>query len=389
MAAVTVGAAGVTGALAVSSASAATATSAPRANHAALTVKQIAFGSKLHHKFQVNGTGAWHSEALSSPDDITLLGRDIFVTFQDGVGPQGQASPDGDLDSTIVELTLAGREVRQWDVKGKVDGLTADPLTWQVIASANEDANSSLYTFAYFGGKVVHYAYSRSPLPHKGGTDAISIYHGQILISASAPGTVGAPAPRAAYPAVYVVRLNTKSKVATVDPLFYDEATARAVNGPHAGHDVKLALTDPDSNEVVPSVSPEFKGDFLLTSQGDEEQVYDHVTRHGQSLSVLSLTASVDDTSWATAPHGAIYATDNNGDTVDAVTGTFKAGAAYTSVTPCDENSAPAACPAPGYPANYLGTINLKTGVITPVTLNGPGLQPQGEIFVADSHHGR
>jgi hypothetical protein len=70
-----------------------------------------------------------------------------------------------------------------------------------------------------------------------------------------------------------------------------DEAAAVAVNGPQAGHDVTLALTDPDSNEVVPSVSPEFKGDFLLTSQGDEEQVYDHVTRHGQELSVLSLTA--------------------------------------------------------------------------------------------------
>ena len=67
-------------------------------------------------------------------------------------------------------------------------------------------------------------------------------------------------------------------------------ALARAVNGPHAGHDVNLALTDPDSNEVVPQASPEFKGDFLLTSQGDEEQIYDHVTPEGQSLSVLSLT---------------------------------------------------------------------------------------------------
>ena len=382
----TVGAAGVAGALALTSANAATTTSQERGQHAALTVRQIAFGSRLHHKFQVNGKGRWHAEALSKPDDITFLGRDIFVAFQNGVGPQGQASADGDLDSTIVELTLAGREVRQWEATGHVDGITADPLTGQVIVTTNEDANSSLYTIAYCGGKVIHYAYSKSPLPHNGGTDAISIYHGQILISASAPGTAGAAAPQPTYPAVYVVKLNPRSRVATVHPLFSDEATARAVNGPHAGHDVRLALTDPDSNEVVPRVSPEFRGDFLLTSQGDEEQVYDHITRHGQSLSVLSLTASVDDTSWATARHGAIYATDNSGDTVDTVTGTFTVGTTYTSVTPCDENSAPATCPAPGYPANYLGTINLKTGAITPVALSGPSLRPQGEIFLADNH---
>jgi len=375
------GAVGMTGALPLASAQASAAT-ASAAKPGTLTVRQIAFGSKLRHKFQANGKGAWHTEALSSPDDITYLGGRIFVTFQDGVGPQGQASSDGDLDSTIVEFTLAGRDVRQWDVTGKVDGLTADPLTRQVIATANEDANSSLYTIAFCDGKVVHYAYSASPLPHNGGTDAISIFRGQILISASAPGTVGAPAPQASYPAVYVVRLHPKTKIATVDPLFSDEAAARAVNGPQAGHDVTLALTDPDSNEVVPPVAPEFRGDFMLTSQGDEEQIFDHVTGHGQSLSVLTLTASVDDTSWATSPHGAIYVTDNAGDTVDTVTGTFTVGTTYTSVTPCDENSAPATCPAPGFPPNYLGTINMTTGVITPVALKGPGLQPQGEIFL-------
>lgn len=38
--------------------------------------------------------------------------------------------------------------------------------------------------------------------PHNGGTDAIAVYHGQLFISASAPGTAGAAAPNAAYPAV-------------------------------------------------------------------------------------------------------------------------------------------------------------------------------------------
>ena len=138
--------------------------------------------------------------------------------------------------------------MRQWDVKGKVDGLTADPYLGKVIATVNEDANSSLYTISPYSGHVTHYAYN-VPLPHKGGTDAISVYRGRILISASAPSTTGT-APKAA-PAVYKVALNPETKVATVSPLFLDTSTAIALNGPHAGKPVTLALTDPDSNEVV------------------------------------------------------------------------------------------------------------------------------------------
>jgi hypothetical protein len=146
-----------------------------------LTVRQIAFGEKLHHKFRPNGTGAWKTQTLSDPDDITMIGRHFYVTFQNDLGPQGQASPSGDLDSTIVEFTLSGHEVRQWDLAGHCDGLTADPYIGQVIATVNEDANSSLFTIAVGSGHVTHYAYNK-PLPHKGGTDAISIYFGVRLV---------------------------------------------------------------------------------------------------------------------------------------------------------------------------------------------------------------
>jgi hypothetical protein len=353
----------------------------PSARPQGLTVRQIASGTKLHHKFQPGGKGAWRSETLSKPDDITEVGRYLYVSFQNGVGAQGEPSASGNLDSTIAEFTLSGRYVRQWDLRGKSDGLTADPETRQVIATVNEDAKSSLYTISERTGQVTHYAYNK-PLPHKGGTDAISIFHGQILISASAPGTTGAAAPQASYPAVYVVRLNSRTRVATVDPLFYGEATATAVNGPHAGKQVKLGLTDPDSSEIVPGQSPQFAGDFMLNSQGDLQLIFDHATGAHQNLSVLNLSASVDDSAWATRPIGALYATDNGGNTLDVITGAFKSGTAYTAATPCNANSAPATCPAPGFPANYLATINLKTGALTKVSLSGPALQPQGLIFV-------
>jgi hypothetical protein len=374
--------ASVTAAVVASPASAVTSTAGNTATHHALTVRRIAAGAKLHHKYQVDGKGAYHTQSLSSPDDITRSGRNLFVAFQNGVGPQGQASTAGDLDSTIVEFTPWGREIRQWDVRGKADGLTADPLTGQVIATVNEDANSSLYTVSPRTGRVTHYAYNK-PLPHNGGTDAIEIYHGQILISASAPGTTGKAAPQPSYPAVYIVRLNARTRVATVAALFYDESTAAAINDPHAGKEVRLALTDPDSNEVVPSRWPHDAGDFMLDSQGDEELIFDHVTGWGrQSLSRLKLTASVDDTAWATDRYGVLYSTDNSADTVDVVTGPFVPGTTFDAVTPCDENGAPATCPAPGFPSNYLATTNLTTGKLTRVPLNGPTLQPQGMIFV-------
>jgi hypothetical protein len=346
-----------------------------------LTARQILFGQKLHHKFRVNGTGAWRSEPLTSPDDITELGHDLFVTFQNGVGPQGTPSTDGNTDSTLVEFTLGGRWVSQWDVTGKCDGLTADPPTGTVIATLNEDAHSSLDTITVATGRLQHYRYSE-PLPHNGGTDAVSIYHGQILISASAPGTTGAAAPQPTYPAVYVTTLHPKTGIAQVRPLYYDGALATAVNGPDAGKLVRLGLTDPDSNEVVPWSSPRFAGDFMLTSQGDKEQIFYRRSGGRASLDVLTLSDSVDDTAWATASRGALYTTDQTTDTVDAVYGSFTIGTAYSAVTPCDANDAPAVCPAPGFPPNYLATDNLKTGALTAVKTLGPRVHPQGMIFI-------
>jgi hypothetical protein len=346
-------------------------------------VRQVISGKSLHHWYTRAGSRVKHREALTQPDDITMAGGNLFTGFQNGVGPQGQASADGNRDSTVVEFRPNGRVVRQWDIRGKCDGLTADPDTGQLIATVNEDLHSSLYRIDLRSGRVTHYRYSR-PLPHHGGTDAITFYHGMMLISASAPGTTGAAAPNPAYPAVYAVTLNHGRHVALVRPLFYDESTATAANGPHSGTTVKLGLTDPDSNEAVPPVAPRFAGDFMLTSQGDLEQIYVHrAGTKAQHLSVLTLSRSVDDTAWATAWHGAFYATDHDADTVDVVAGPFRPGVALVAVTPCGANNAPATCPGPGFPANYLGQLNMHTGQITRVKLRGASLEPQGLIFAA------
>ena len=347
--------------------------SAGASSHA-LTVKQIVLAATLKHSYQPNGKGAAKTESLTQPDDIVTLGGNLYVGFQNGVGSQGEVSSSGNLDSTLAEFTPSGSVVKQWDVTGKIDGMGADSATGQVIVTVNEDSKSSLYTVS--GGTVTHYAYTPS-LPHLGGTDAVAVDQGKILISASAPGTSG-KAPASA-PAVFAVTLNAGAKTAAVAPFFADNATATGVNAPNAGKKVTLALTDPDSNGIVPTGSPEFAGDFMLNSQGDQELIFSGAS--GQNLQVLKISSPVDDVAWATSASGTLYTTDSGADTVDAITGSFTPGTAYTAVTPCNANSAPTNCPAPGYPANSLGTINLKTGAIGKVTVIGP-VAPKGLIFV-------
>ena len=356
-----------------SSSSSASASTSAASN--TLTVKQIVLAETLRHSYQPGGKGAARTEPLTQPDDIVTLGGNLYVGFQNGVGSQGEASASGNLDSTLVEVTRTGSLVKQWDVTGKIDGMGADSTAGQVIATVNEDSKSSLYTVS--GGILTRYAYTPSPLPHLGGTDAVAAYQGKILISASAPGTSG-KAPASA-PAVFAVTLNAGAKTAAAVPFFAGNAAATGVSAPDAGKKVTLALTDPDSNGVVPPGSSAFAGDFMLNSQGDQELIFSAAS--GQHLQVLKVSKPVDDIAWATSASGSLYATDSGADTVDAITGSFTPGTAYAAVAPCNANSAPSTCPGPGFPANSLGMINLKTGAVSNVTEIGP-VTPKGLIFV-------
>jgi hypothetical protein len=332
-------------------------------------------GDTIKHTFQPNGTGAATTERLTQPDDIVALGGNLYVGFQNGVGSQGEVSSTGNLDSTLVEFTPTGSVVKQWDLTGKIDGMGSDSATGQVIVTVNEDDKSSLYTVS--GGTVTHYTYTPSPLPQLGGTDNVAVLQGKILITASAPGTSG-KAPASA-PAVYVVTLNAGAKTAAAVAFFADNAKATAVAGSNAGSKVTLALTDPDSSTVVPSSSPKFAGDYVLDAQGDEQLIFSDAS--GQNLQVLKINNSVDDIAWATSATGTLYTSDSSADTVNAITGPFTPGTAYTAVTPCNANSAPTTCPAPGYPPNSLGTIDLTTGAISNVTISG-AISPKGMVFV-------
>ena len=338
----------------------------------------ILTGSSLTH--QVAGT----PQPLSKPDDIVLLDGKLFVAFQNGVGPQGEPSSSGNnTASTLVELTGKGDVIWQWDLMGKIDGLGADRTSGTVVAAVNEDGNSSLYRIdpSTTGSRsAVHYLYDQNPLPHGGGTDGVTFMNGLMLISASAPTVSDGPA-------VYSVTLHPPvspggTGTASATTLFADNAPA---NPADSGAPSQLALTDPDSNIAVPSSAPRFGGDFMLDSQGDQQQVYvDDPGTSDQSLSVLQLSQSVNDTSFATDEDGTLFVTDASNNSVDTVKGPFQEGEALAAVTPCGSNNAPPTCPAPGFPANYLGAIDLNTGTVNQLSVSGASLTPQGTVFVGD-----
>jgi hypothetical protein len=308
------------------------------------------------------------SASLTRPDDITLLGKRIYVSYQNGVGSRGEPSPTGNLYSTVAEFTLGGQPLRQWQLKGKCDGLTADAAYGVVIATVNEDGNSSLYTITPSAStqQVGHYTYSPSPLAHGGGTDSISVDSGHILVAAANPSATTGPA-------VYDVRL--KGAVAKVHQVFAGNATAVVANTNAADHGrtVPLALTYPDSTEIVPSASPRFSGDFVLDNQANPaEQIYVRdAAGPRQTLSLLRLSSQVDDTAWATSSNGTLYITENAVGKVKAITGPFTPGTAFVAVTPATGST-------------FLGTLDLQTGAIT--AYGPPNITPNGLLFVPSSH---
>jgi len=300
--------------------------------------------------------------ALSKPDDITVLGNDLFVSFQNGVGAKGEPAKSGGRTSTVQEYTLAGVPLARWTLTGKCDGLTADAAHHRLVATVNEDASSSLYTISPSSAAATHYSYRPGSLPHRGGTDSISVVNGQLLIAASAPSTAGGPA---------VYRAQLAGRTATLTPVFTDTSPATTANaGPGRGKSEKLALTDPDSTELVPSVSPRFAGDFLLDAQGDKQLIFTgNAASSHPALSVLHTSTEVNDIAFATARKGTLYVTDNASNSLIAIRGSFPVGTAYSAV-PKDSSVHP----------GTVGTLNLSTGAVTPFA-TGLG-SPAGMLFV-------
>lgn len=297
----------------------------------------------------------------TGPDDIAALHGRVFVGWQNGVDTMGQPGPNGP-DSTVIEYGARGQALNHWQIPGKVDGMGADRRNGQLILTVNEDGNSSLFTlrpYARPSVQVMHYTYSPAPdsattggIFTGGGTDAVTVQHGHILLSASNPGAANATA-------AFEAHLDPSTGVATLTPTFADNAMATDAK---TGQRVQLAFTDPDSNATVPMGSPRFAGDFALDSQGDQQLAFtrDPGAAHSQ-LTRLALTyngqgAGVDDIRWAARNGGTLYIVDNGAGAVYAVTGPFTAGEAFGSLDTVGSSAN----------TTEVDTINLADGSLSP-----------------------
>jgi hypothetical protein len=312
------------------------------------------------------------------PDDITqmaIVGLDggrtvIWTAYQNGINPDGTpGTPGGPTQTTVVGYDASsGALVRTVQVTGKVDGLTADPEMGVLIATVNEDDNSAFNLIYPVTGAVAAYTYSSNPaVDGIGGTDSIAVSNGQIYVAHSNPSDV-------AQPTDYLVTPDTSTSTLTafLTPAFFDNSIA---TNALTGATVQLGLTDPDTNYVMPGVSPHFAGDLATISQADGEIVYASHISHDPKLTVLALTDNkpgnvppIDGLAVATTGHGTLYVVDAATGTIQALDTTgWRAGTVFVG-EPSDN----------GNP--LIGTLNLSTGVITP--LGNSFQSPKGILFV-------
>ena len=295
-------------------------------------------------------------DGLSAPDSIAVLDSHVFIGYGDGHDPAGA---DG-LSSQVVEYDMDGKIVHTFTVVGHNDGLKVDPKTRLLWALQNEDANPNLVTINPATEDLDLYTFG--PTPHGGGYDDMVFRGCKVYISASNPANNPNTKPA-------IVSAKIKGSTVEVEPLLEGNASVTDIL---TGATVTLNLQDPDSMTLDP------QGDIVLDSQGDQELVIvAHPGGAHQKVSLLPLSyetpsgpvsVETDDTNFATSRKGFILFADKNlNATYILKTDNFVPGTAYTA--------------ADGGP--FVGTLDLGTGVVTPV-VTGLG-DPGGLVFVSTS----
>jgi hypothetical protein len=315
----------------------------------------------------------------SAPDDLAMLplfdhgSTDLWTEYGNGVNPNGSASsPGGATQSTLAGYDPStGKLVRTLNLTGHVDGFTADPSHDALLVTANEDANAVLYVVFPASSKVVKFNFTPGlETSGNGGADSLALWHGGIYLSHSNPNDT-------AEAATFLVTLDWYAHAARVSPVYWDDSHARFLPANTTGH---LALTDPDTNYVMPAASPRFAGALATISQGDGRIVFAKANGHHVGLTQLNLTDNVsgnlppiDGLVVATASSGTLYVVDAKGNTISAlVTDGWPKGTVF--VTEPKDNGNP-----------LLGVLDLTTGHITP--LGNAFLSPKGLFFVPGHHY--
>ncbi|MDQ6614590.1 MAG: hypothetical protein M3083_07560 [Actinomycetota bacterium] len=315
----------------------------------------------------------------TKPDDITMLDGLLYVTYQNKAGKDG--SPPDSMSTIVAFDPGTGGVVTTYSVLGRCDGLTADPNNNRLLASVNEDNNSSLFVITPGDPVPAHFDYVPNPAEIgtdsalNGGTDAISVTpDGTIYVAHSNPA-VGLDTA-----AVYTMTLDGSTAVLT--RVFGVNDSARVINHTRGGPlNAPLGLTDPDSNRFLPGLRG---GTLVQDAQADSKLVLaTHLRRGRPQLRQLiltnegqpagsTLTPQLDDIEQVTGP-GVLYAVDQKTGTIYSIDTTRAERGTFFVSQPAPSAGDNANAPA-------LGVVDLRTGVVTPVdfTLGSP----KGLLFV-------
>jgi hypothetical protein len=293
---------------------------------------------------------------MSAPDSVAVLRDRVFVGYGDGHAPDGS---DG-LKSQVVEYRMDGSIAYIYTVTGHNDGIKIDPETHLLWALQNEDSNPNLVIIDTETHRRKHYGFG--PTLHGGGYDDIVFRGCKVYLSASNPANNPNTGPA-------IVSAELQGKMVEVEPVLAGEA--RAIDIPTDAR-VSLNLQDPDSMTLDPL------GNIVLDSQADQELII--LSRPGSSdQRALRLPLSynapsgatrveTDDTAFATSSEGFLLFADKGLNMVFAIhKRAFAPGAAYTA--------------ADGGP--FVGTLDMTSGVITPVVTGL--MNPGGMVFVNTS----
>jgi hypothetical protein len=293
---------------------------------------------------------------LSAPDSVVVFDNHVFVGYGDGHAPDGS---DG-KNSQVVEYRMDGTIVHVYTVPGHNDGLKVDPVTHKLWALQNEDANANLVVIDTESQRQKLYKFG--PTLHGGGYDDIVFLGCQIYISASNPARNPNTGPA-------IVSAHLEGDKVEVDPVLMGDSNA--IDLPTDAN-IRLNLQDPDS------MTSDLLGNIVLDSQADQELII--VTNPSSSnkralrLPLSYVTASgltrveTDDTAFVTSSEGFLIFADKNLNAVYIIEKkAFAPGAAYTA--------------ADGGP--FVGTVDMTSGIITPV-VTGLG-NPGGMVFVDTS----
>ena len=375
-------------------------TTSPQVLPASGDLHRNASGVTSPSSYTVTRFAGGSATTKTAPDDIATMGGLIYVAFANGVNKETGAPGPLGANSTVAAYDSNGAQVATYAIAGKCDGLTADPANNRLLATVNEDGNTSMFVI-HPGATPVHLTFTagsyvadstnpsagpgaidkdvRPPDPNpQGGTDAISVMNGQLFVSTSNPLNN-------AQPVLGSLTLNESAGTASVAPVLFGNATGTDGDANNTSPSPTINVADPDSNTPVPALAQRFGGSLLLVGESDRQLIFISNPGPSQTVQFLNVGAALGDTIFPTSAVGTLYVADTGANTVYAVTSSAWTVGQAIAASPIKSDSSAQA-------GGFVGSVDLFHGNITPMItglkspaglLFVPGTPPQGYWQVA------